>query len=131
MGYEIKLYLGSHSDIRFSDDPPEQYFSIVAWIDLSKPGTSNLTKIDKKCYQSVFFYGIDGNTKISFDPYGSSLHAIPAEIVLIALQKDWKNSKCNYKNDYGYRRFYMAIPLLERFIETFQNENPCVVIYGY
>ena len=136
MGYEIKLYLGRIHDINAMDeDKEEHYFSVVAWIDLSKPGSNaEILNIDRKLGQRVYLYGIDGNTRISSDPYGDWLFAIPAKRVLDALRDDWARSKkeCKTWTGYGYRRFYMAIPLLDRFIETFgPKENPSVVIYGH
>jgi hypothetical protein len=127
MGYEVDLYLGEVSDFSVLDDKGIKWFSVCSMIDLSKPGySSNIIKV--KGEVPVYFYGTDGNTKITEDRYGEKLMAVKAQTLLDALEKDFKESKKDYGGK-GYRRFEMAVDLLKVFIKRFNN--PMAVLFGH
>jgi hypothetical protein len=81
MGYETRLYIGAISSIS-----KDTYFSIFAMVDLCKTGTL-IDDNDRNDGISVYFYGTDGNTKITEDLYGQALKAYPITKVKNILKK--------------------------------------------
>lgn len=125
MGYEVQLFLGERR--RFDgEEERKDYFGVVATIDLCVPSDEIKRLCDTPDGDPVYMYGPDGNTRIVEDSYGHELSAIPAERVLALIKK--ANVGSGYPN--GYRRYNMAIPLLESFIASgFKNAG--VVLYGH
>ena len=126
MGYEIRLHLGTkYSSLGFSE---------VAQIDLCKPGNVkflDLRREGNKIQQKLREIGIyKGDVLVFEDAYEEKLQAIGATVFLEALKQDCEESKKEY-NGNMYRRFELALVLLEVFVERFKGENPVVVMYGY
>ncbi len=127
MGYEVKLYLGELSGSRDADG--SSYLSTVASIDLSKPygNLAAFTETNKEG-DRAYLYGSDGNTRMTEDCYGKQLIAVPAPKVLKIMKDEAKKNRTDYDGN-GYRRYNLAIPLLEQFIKEF--ERPSVILYGH
>jgi len=86
----------------------ETYFMIAAEIDMCKIGSSHLFKALNKNTSDVseyYWYGYDGNMRISEDRYGDKAEVATIEDCITALKKDVKES--------DYRRFEWALALLE------------------
>lgn len=127
MGYEVNMFLGERR--RYDDDDDKRdYFQVVATIDLCKP-YSELERLSESAQgDPVYMYASDGNRRLVEDCYGRSLVALPAAQVLEVMRKEMKANKNDYDGA-GYRRYVMALPMLEVFVERFKN--PCVVLYGH
>ncbi len=105
-------------------DIVETYFMIYAEIDLCKLGRdSHIGKIlteNKSDKEEFYYFGSDGNTKITEDIYGSKPNEISVAKCIEALRLDVKDS--------DYRRFKWALALLE----SMKDENEISVIwYGH
>ena len=117
MGYEVKLYLGEVA----APFPTETraFLMEVASVDLCKVGFD----FTEHGGVPVYLYGPDGgNTRTVEDRYGKQLVAITPESALNSLQRAAKRD--------SYRRYDMAIALLETFIAG-KFDNPGVVVYGH
>jgi len=123
MGYETRVYLGDFSK-------PTSYIENIAQINLCKIGYENhlsdyigsLPFLD----DNVRFYGEDGNSPIREDAYGERLRIEndPKKILELMIRENKKET---------YRRFSMAIALLESFLKEFgnQSEYPVLLFFGY
>jgi len=101
-------YVRDEDDNFIKTDMIETYFMITAEIDLCKVGGSNLFKAlkqNKDKLREYYWYGYDGNMRISEDRYGEKAELATIEDCIIALKKDVKES--------DYRRFKWALALLE------------------
>lgn len=123
MGYEIKLIIGEvHSHGR---EEGRAWLQVWAQIDLCKPGyESKICNLPRQESDGVpvYFYGIDGNTEVTKDPYGQECIAVPIQAVLSALETD-------RANDPKYRRFHWACDLLASIIKG--SPEASVVLYGH
>lgn len=105
----------------------EIWFDVYVEINLCKCGyTSNIRNIksdnrDKNKFW--FFYGSDGNTKITKDRYDDIFKPVDIEEVINALEKDAKSS--------DYRRFKWALSLLKSMKESRGGDDLKVILYGY
>ena len=150
MGYEVRLHIGQEW---FHDSSMEGRFphSIreIATIDLSNPGSSQIASLVAKYQQakqaeldaistskqssrrrnaSTMLYTdvMRGNREVHLyqDNYGMPLVVIPIQEVRDALAADWEASKAQYTGwDKGYRRFYVALALIDSIIETFTEKT--------
>ncbi len=87
----------------------ETYFMIAVEIDMCKIGGSHLFKALNKNTSDIneyYWYGYDGNTRISEDRYGDKPEVTSILECITALKKDIKESE-------HYRRFDWALALLE------------------
>lgn len=105
-------------------DIEETYFMVYAEIDLCKLGRdSHLGEIltaNKDSKKEIYYYGSDGNTKITEDCYGDKPNEVSITDCVNALRLDVANS--------DYRRFKWALALLE----SMQGEKEVSVIwYGH
>ena len=123
MGYEVTMYIG---EISTFENEGKHYFSIIGMVELSKPGYSSeiyqMSSNKSPGFHEIYFYGTDGNKQITEDDYGNTLKVLLPRRVLQALKRDNANDP--------YRRFELAIALLERSILNFGNELN-VVLYGH
>jgi hypothetical protein len=125
MGYEVRLVL---LDFRkdahkvFGANAP--YASTIGTLDLCKVGSEICDGIEKAELfgaRVAFYLPGNGDEHVKTDMYGKKVKAFKAKRMLSILKK---------ANDPDYRRFKMAIPLLEQFIEGF-GENAYVGCFGH
>lgn len=101
-------YVKDGNGVLVKTDVDETYFMIAAEIDLCKVGDSNLFKaleVNKDKKREYYWYGMDGNVRISDDRYGDKPELASLEDCIEALKKDVAES--------DYRRFKWALALLE------------------
>ncbi|CAH9013223.1 hypothetical protein VP199E371_P0082 [Vibrio phage 199E37-1] len=104
----------------------ETYFMVAAQVDLCKPGYNssilNALRKNEDPNHEYYYYGYDGNTRVTEDCYGdkSDIHSI--DEIINALRKDVEDS--------DYRRFKWALSLLESIKENGGSELK-VMWYGY
>lgn len=122
MGYEAKMLVGEVSAPFSGDEARGSWFRVIAMLELCKVG-SDLHLAGAVSNRPVFFYGIDGNTEVTEDDYGKRLTALEVQEVLRDLQN------ANAKEP--YRRFQMAIELLESITDKFPTDRLGVVLYGH
>ena len=119
MGYELKMYLAtkhSHSEYR----------QVIGTIDLCKLGRGKLADFiqDSKAEsEDVFVYASDGNTRITEDSYGDKLWEVDVEKLLPVMVEANKKEP--------YRRFNLAIPMMETLLKDFKEVTPVAIFYGY
>ncbi len=121
MGYETKLIVGQESGINESP----KWFDIYAEINLCKCGYGSYIHALESSHKGeplVYWYGYDGNERITEDRYGEKPLPLPLKDVLGALRKDAKHD--------SYRRFKWAIALLEE-MDKEENFDKTVLLYGY
>lgn len=151
MGYEVRLHIGQewNFDSTGGGQSPHSVREIAV-IDLSNPGSdSRIYKLVSK-YQdekkavldaispskqssrrrnaSTYRYTdvMRGNREVHLyeDNYGEPLVSIPIQEIRDALAADWEDSKARYTGwDKGYRRFYVALKLIDSIIETFAEKT--------
>lgn len=122
MGYETKLMVGVKRE-KFSCDT-ETYFDIYAEIDLCKCGYSSAINCVRKHAKKkkVFWYGSDGNERVTEDRYGEYPTPVAIKTVIKALKKDCKKDE--------YRRFKWALALLEEMNKE-EIEKLSVLFFGH
>jgi hypothetical protein len=139
MGYETRMYLvESHSSFAEHDDGLA-YGSVVAVLNLCKCGDGPFHDYRNSCLElqdnkpTHYVYADDGNTKIIDDRYDDPLVEMDAKEALEAMKLQVNADTA--AGERPYRRFLMAIDLLERFVEDFTTEcETCqakVLTYGY
>ncbi len=123
MGYEIKAVVGVKHE-------PDQWISSFIQMDLSKVGGGAIGTLDsdrKWVNDEAYFYGSDGDTRISMDLYDRHLRVIPLDIVLEAAIKDSERE--------DYRRFHIFREMLESVKKHYQPESRngelVVAFFGY
>lgn len=110
----------------------EHWFNVMAEIDLSKLGgrddalnrlISKTQAVAKEHIKERFyyFYGTDGNAKITEDCYGAPLWPVPVHAVLDAMRSSHKPGE--------YRRTDWAMALLEAMKDD--PEKLQVIFYGH
>lgn len=109
MGYEVKLFAVE----RISD---EGYCSVVAEIDLCKPGEGAFMTLHKtnKGDGRAYVYGLDGNTAFNKDRYDDAMSIMKVDDVISAIAKDNRKQK--------YRRYNIALAFLKAFKKDFGKE---------
>lgn len=121
MGYEIKIHVGEwHNRGEF------QHFIEIASLDLCKPGTPNLIfeESDPDVFH-VFIWSGDGNTRLTEDEYGDKIKAV-------SIKRAIKEFKKLVIGNNPYRRFVIALAMLEAINNTFdEQENVVVAFYGH
>ena len=119
MGYEVKMYVGEHSNIG------DGYISVIGMVDLCKPDYRDaVSKIDSETSAiKGYIYCDDGNTKLELDRYDRPVRIHLATAMLEALQAANKREK--------YRRYSIAIAFLKEALKHFPAETLVVVLYGY
>lgn len=151
MGYELRLIIGQewNHDSTIGGQFPHTIQNI-AEIDLSNPGynariyalvgryqKAQKAKLDaistsprsqKRKRASTIRYTdvIIGNREqyLYEDSYGMPLVSIPLSLFREALRGDWEDSKAEYSNQQiGYRRFYVALQLIDALIATFPDRE--------
>lgn len=126
MGYETRLHIGELGNTEWNKENGTKknpiYLMEISQVDLCKCDSTFINDVAMSMRRGkyVYFYP-DGNTKTIEDSYGDRLKAIPAKTILKHLKK--ANEVENY------RRYSMAIALLEVVVETFHN--PYVMTYGH
>lgn len=104
----------------------ETYFMVAAQIDLCKPGRGSKIleslRTNGDPNHEYYYYGSDGNTRITEDCYGdkSDVHSI--DEIIDALKEDVEND--------SYRRFKWALSLLES-IKKNEGADFKVMWYGH
>lgn len=112
------------------------FFSEVARINLSKPGSTKFQTLKQKGNDvqkelRLCDVWIGSDIQVRVDAYGEPLQAIDAVDFVEALRIDCEASKKEYEGELPYRRFDIALAFLEVFIKRFKDETPVVVMYGY
>ncbi len=121
MGYEVRMKIGRAID--YSNDKEEVNeisFLVDAEIDLSVIGGGALGKLVMKSQtaaeenkkESYYFYGSDGNSRITRDNYDAPFSPVEIDEVIAAIESDGDE----------YRRFKWALALLNSIKETTRNE---------
>lgn len=134
MGYELEMHVGEISDGLGKVTGGGKYFMNVATIDLCKCGNSPIGQLVAKAKKKtcklpkVYWYGSNGDTRITEDRYNDALRALDPKRVLAAIRKGFEESKQEYSD--GYRRYAMAIALLESTIPRF-GKNLKVAFFGH
>lgn len=122
MGYELRIVAGRPSYDK--DEDGSYYLHIIAVIELDKPGSeswvSELSKEDGK--DRVYWYGWDGNTRVSTDRYGSELTTFDIDTVIEALKDDSERDP--------YYRFKFALDSLESLKKNSEDERIKVVFWS-
>ena len=112
----------------FEMDKSEVYCNIICMVELCKAGNGKFEEL--RCRKSKemkdkeitpYFYGTDGNTRITEDEYGDKMVLMNPKEVLKALEED---------NKEPYRRFDLAIAALKAAIPNFDKEL-MVLTYGW
>jgi len=98
-----------------------------------KKATDALFKMERILGKKLpFFYGIDGNTKHFEDSCGDLLLVADIEELLAAIRKDAAGLISNGQyGPEGYRRFNVAIAMLEQFRKERFGETVRVVLWGH
>lgn len=96
---------------------------IIAMVDLSNCGHETKMGTLYRRGPRAYFYGSDGNTIICEDSYGAKLTALDPAKVLKAMEADNKGN--------SYRRYEMAIPMLQAAIKGFPKKSLRVVLFGH
>lgn len=84
MGYEVKLIIGK---VCHSDNDDLNYFHVDAMVELGKSNIQMfgcLISSIKRCY----FYGTDGNTKITKDSHDAEFYPHKIQDVIKALKEE-------------------------------------------
>jgi hypothetical protein len=116
MGYDIRLYIGERSS--YVDKDNGCAVLVHAMVDLCKTGPGKVYDLDhESTTDPVYFYGHDGNTRISVDDYDNPLRMHDAKTVLNALYHD--NSTSMIENGGYYRCFNAAIALIKAMMADF------------
>ena len=123
MGYDLRIHIGETSEFNGETGKKDSpvYLSQIAMLELCKPGDEVYTKLQnlKKRGKYCYFYP-DGDTRTTEDCYGERLTVVPAKSVLDILKKN---------NPENYRRFTMAIALLEVMVAEFSDLH--VICFGH
>lgn len=124
MGYETKLIIGETSP--YADKNGKQYFSVCGMIDLCKCGSdSEVSKIDWKNKTGrpvVYWYGYDGNKRVTKDWYDDMPRPVPILDVIRALEEDVQRD--------DYRRFRWALGMLRAMREN-NGSDLQVLFFGH
>lgn len=130
MGYEAKLIIVNKYSPGMSLHAKEGVHvgEEIARLSLSKPGhDSNICKLamnkQSKARKHWGFWGDDGNTVIKSDSYDTPLVGIPVEDFIRELKKDCAND--------DYRRFHIALDLLQSIKARFDRGSIVVLWFGY
>ncbi len=132
MGYELKLIIGQeypwadHTMLR-------RTISHYAEVDLAKPGAnSELWKLvddpdldvsrPYSIETSVYNEGKNSYEWLSEDMMGRPLIPMKLTDIRDALRKDWEHSLTEYATSTWYRRFYIALKLIDGILETFVEQ---------
>ena len=122
MGYETKIIIAQVED--------DGYCSQIAMVDLCKCGdgafATLVQKSTPKDHKFFIYVGTeeDGEEiKVDTDMYGSPLSCMDATDVLFALRTDQDKDH--------YRRFSMAIALIEQAIDGFGEDGIKIIGYGH
>lgn len=123
MGYEVTMFLGEVTGVDLSADDDRKFFQIAAMVDLCKVDLDDSIGVAEFDGQPIYlYYRKGGDAHEVADCYGKELRAFDPAVLLKAIKKANRRDK--------YRRYDMAIPLLEAFIAAGFN-NPGVVLYGH
>ena len=132
MGYESRLYVVEkfHLDREVDIANEEKsYASIVGMIDLCGCEEEFL-KIREFPETDCYIY-VDGKQCYE-DKYSEPLKEATIDETLALLHKGYANSFKYYSNGYGYRRYQLAISMLEGFkLADMCSDNIVVLHYGY
>lgn len=130
MGYEAKLIIVQKWSNPLSLHVREGVHMgmEIARLDLPKPGSdSNICKMamdrQKRCREQWGFWGDDGNTVIKRDCYNTPLVGIPIEDFLRELERDCAKDE--------YRRFHIALDMLQSIKKRFERQSIVVLWYGH
>lgn len=117
MGYETKIYIS-----RVEDDG---YCSQIAMVDLSKCGQGKFATLVKESTPATpeYFLLFGDDDKVDKDMYDSPLSCMSATDALFALRQDNERDP--------YRRFNIAIAMIEQAIDGFSEESIKIIGYGH
>lgn len=87
MGYETDIYVGSLPLMRLDKNRPLAWLQVMGMIDCSVLGDGLVSETVTKEGIPAYFFGTDGDTKITEDRYGSKLVAVPIKQVIEGLKK--------------------------------------------
>ena len=133
MGYEVNVIIGEISEVIKPEDG-KCYMNVISTFDLCKVSLSDLKaalkgkgirileRIEEMKIIPVYFYGTDGNTRITKDLYDEELIAFEPGLLLEELKK--------LREKDNYRRFPPCIALLESLLASFGSPF-YVVLFGH
>jgi hypothetical protein len=134
MGYETKMYVAEvHDDFMDWEEGRLAYAQVIGMVDLCKTGyysnTGELIRRQTTKEPVVFFYGTDGNTRVTEDHYGDALGVISIPDMIAAMKADIEADKA--AGELPYRRFVIALAMLEQIAETFDLSKTFVITFGH
>lgn len=125
MGYEVNMILlDRRKDAHKVSGSDLPYASLVGTLDLCKVGREvcdGIEKAERFGARVAFYLPGNGDEHVKTDMYGKKVKAFKARRMINILKKS---------DDPTYRRFTMAIALLEEFINGF-GENAYVGCFGH
>ena len=142
MGYDLRLYIGDHvpyeSSNRSTKKNPHYFSTGIATLEMCNVGSDMLDAIhisSKRYGKYAFIYDFVWNNdrngedvyleeKVKEDNYGDTLRILPAKKLLKIL-------KIEEAKDDGYRRFRMAIAILESLLKDFDPKYLYVLPFGH
>lgn len=134
MGYESELYLGETFPHGVGDVDGASYVSVIAMFDLCKMGSGGPFAEMRRRHPApaepaFFFYGTDGDTRITGDPYGDNLQPLPLDEVVDALKAEIAlGDSCGDV----YRRLMPAYALFAAMLHNRAQWSDVVVLhYGH
>lgn len=136
MGYEIRLHI---MEIYPTDKKDVRIGTEIASIDLCKLGSGKFStyvaeqKIVAKEVSELCagIWDSDGDTLISKDRYDEYLPMLDPKKCLEYMEADFEESRKEYSDKSGYRRFVLAIMMLMVILERFQSDNIKVLPFGH
>lgn len=124
MGYESKLIVVYKSDLSLPNDNGKVWAEKIAEVRLSKINYDVLKKIGEYPVASCYYYEHGSENKIVEDFYDKELTEVPLKD-MISILKDAEEMN-------NYRRYKIAIGLLESFNDDDWDTNDIVVLhFGY
>lgn len=141
MGYDLRLHISEHvpyESARSTKTTPHHFSKGgIATLEMCNVGSDVLDAIDivsKRHGKYVYIYDMvwnndrDGDVyleeKVKDDSYGDTLRIIPAQKLLKIL-------KIEEAKEDGYRRFRMAISILESLLKDFAPKYLYVLPFGH
>ena len=141
MGYDLRLYIGEHvpyESARSTKKTPHYFSKNIATLEMCNVGSDVLDAIsivDKRHGKYAYIYDMVWNNdrngkdvyleeKVKEDMYSDTLRIIPAQKLLKIL-------KIEEAKDDGYRRFRMAISILESLLKDFSHKYLYVLPFGH
>lgn len=139
MGYEIRLHILIVFSFPIDKENNIKGGSEIAVVDLCKCGNDKFSKYvaemkkeaEKNPEIRAGFFATDGDTIITKDKYDSWLPMLDPAKCLEYLEEGFEESKKEYEDKCGYRRYELAIFMLEVIVERFPEKHITVLPFGH